>query len=449
MYSTSGAGPKEVASASTPSADDALFRRISWRLLPLLFLAYFINYLDRTNIGYAQLQMQETLKFADTVFGLGATVLFLGYVLFEIPSNVLLTRIGAKRTLVRIMILWGLASAATAFVTTPTQFYVARFFLGMFEAGLVPGALYYLTLWYPLERRGRANAIFLMGAGFAPILSGPIAAGVMTWLHGRGGLDGWQWLFALESLPAFALAAVTLLRFDDNPGKARWLTPEEKSHVQALAQSGNEGRDAGHLGTALRQPRAWGFGLVCFLTVLGIYALAFWQPTLLKSMGLSLIQIGLVSSLPAIAGATASFWMASHSDKRRERRGHFTVAALVGAAGLTTAALLQQHLLIAMVGLVFAGAGLASALTLVWASVGEVLPREGLAASIALITTCSNCSGLVGPLLVAAIRQATGGFGWSLIILSGALLLACVAMQVILWPSKRISSPMSVPARHL
>lgn len=437
MQSNPSARTGAPSIAAAPPTDDALYHRISWRLLPLLFLAYFINYLDRTNIGYAQLQMQETLRFADTVFGLGATVLFLGYVLFEIPSNVLLTRIGAKRTLVRIMVLWGLASAATAFVTTPTQFYVARFFLGMFEAGLVPGAFYYLTLWYPPERRGRANAVFLMGAGFAPIFSGPLAAAVMTTLHGRSGIEGWQWLFLLESLPAFAIALATLFWFDDRPADARWLTAEEKHRIHTLTRAGSDGRSAGHLGTALRQASAWGFGLSCFLTVLGIYALAFWQPALLKSMGLSLMEVGMISSLPAIAGAAASFWMGSRSDKRRERRGHFTVAALTGAVGLTTAALMPQHFVIAIAGLVLAGAGLASALTLIWASVGEVLPREGLAASIALITTCSNCSGLVGPLLVAAIRSATGGFEWSLFILSGSLVLACVVMQTILWPSRK------------
>lgn len=431
MYLKTNAEALGPASITGAEPDDAMYRRISWRLIPLLFTAYLVNYLDRTNVGYAQLQMQDALRFSDAVFGLGATFLFVGYVLFEIPSNMLLMRIGAKRTLVRIMVLWGLASAATAFVTTPTQFYLARFFLGVFEAGLVPGVFYYLTLWYPTERRGRANALFLMGAGFAPIISGPIAGTVMTGMQGVGGLAGWQWLFALESIPALLLAFIVWFRLDDAPARASWLTPEEKARVQALTHTGTE-EHSPHLRTALRQPRAWGLGVICFLNVMGIYAMAFWQPTLLKGMGLSLMQIGLVAALPAIAGAATAFWFGSRSDKLRERRGHYAVAALTGAAGLITTAAVQNNLPVAILGLVVAGAGLSAALTVLWASVGEALPRKGLAAGIALITTCSNCSGIVGPLLVATIRTATGGFTWSLFILSGALVLAAALMQIVL-----------------
>jgi MFS family permease len=434
MYTTAHAGNAPAVTAAAPTGDDALFRRISWRLMPLLFTCYLVNYLDRTNVGYAQLQMREALAFSDAVFGLGAAVFFIGYMIFEIPSNVLLMRVGARKTLLRIMILWGLASAATMFVTTPTQFYVVRFLVGVFEAGFAPGVLYYLTLWYPSDRRARANALFLMGLGFAPIVAGPLAGGVMTWMHGLAGLQGWQWLFVVEGVPAMLLGIVAWAWLDDRPADARWLTPVQRERVLELLrrESLAGAHRNSHWGVGLRQMRAWGLGLVAFLVILGVYALAFWQPTLLKSMGLSLMQVGMAAVFPAVAGAAAALWLGARSDRRRERRWHFATAAVVGAAGLAMTALVPNDPVAAVLSLALASAGISAAITIVWASVGEVLPPQGLAAGIALITTINSLSGVVAPLLVAAVRTATGGFTLSLFILAGALVLASALIHVVL-----------------
>ncbi|MES2258029.1 MAG: MFS transporter [Pseudomonadota bacterium] len=438
---------KEIAvlRAAPPGAavqdDDALFRRISWRLMPLLFICYLVNYLDRTNVGYAQLQMREVMAFSDAVFGLGAAAFFAGYMLFEIPSNILLQRIGAKRTMLRIMVLWGLASACTMFVATPTQFYAVRFLVGVFEAGFAPGVLYYLTLWFPPERRARANALFLMGFGFAPIVAGPIAGSVMTWMHGLGGLQGWQWLFLIEGVPSVLLGIFAWYWLDDRPADARWLTPAQRERVRTvLRQEPTAAAGARrHWSAGLRQARAWGLGWIGFLTILGVYALAFWQPTLLKGLGLSLFQVGMAAVLPALAGAAAALWLGGRSDRHRERRGHYAMAALLGAGGLTLTALMTHELAAVLLGLSLASAGLSAAVTIMWAGAGDVLPPEGLAAGIALITTCSSLSGVAAPLLVAAVRGATGGFTVSLLILAGALVLAAVSMYLVL--------PSHTPAR--
>lgn len=215
--------PHEMAAR----ADDALFRKITWRLIPLLFACYVLNYLDRTNVGYAQLQMKDQLGFSDAIFGLGAGIFFVGYALFEIPSNLMLARIGVRATLLRIMALWGLTSAAMMFVSTPTQFYVLRFLIGVFEAGFAPGVLFYLTLWYPSRRRAQVTALFFMAYGAAPIVAGPIAGLTMTYLDGALSLRGWQWLFLLEGLPSVLLGIAAFLWLSNSPADAPWLSGAE------------------------------------------------------------------------------------------------------------------------------------------------------------------------------------------------------------------------------
>lgn len=419
--------------SAAASSDDALYRRISWRLIPMLFIGYMVSYLDRTNVGYAQLQMRETLAFGDVVFGMGAAAFFVGYMLFEIPSNLLLVRVGIKKTMLRIMLLWGLASMATMWVSTERQFYCVRFLVGVFEAGFVPGVLYYLTLWYPVQRRGRATALFFMGFAAAPIVAGPLAGAVMTYMQGLGGLQGWQWLFVVEGIPALVLALVCWRWMDDQPADAAWLSPQDRARVATLLTE--DARHA-HLPptwyAGLNEPRAWGLGLVSFLLVCSIFALTFWQPTLLKGMGLSLMQVGLAAVVPAVASAAAALWLGARSDRLRERRWHLTVSALIAALGMVLTAVATTNVVAAVLSLALASAGLAAAMAILYASPGEVLPGSSLPAGIALITTLSNCGGVVAPLLVAKLKEATGGFTLSLLILSGGLVLAAVVFQSVL-----------------
>ncbi|KDP84584.1 MULTISPECIES: MFS transporter [Cupriavidus] len=415
--------------AGDPASDSELFRKITWRLLPLLCICYVFNYLDRTNVGYAQLQMREDLGFSDAVFGLGASIFFLGYALFEVPSNLMLAKIGVRATLLRIMGLWGLASAAMIFVSTPTQFYALRFLIGVLEAGFAPGVLFYFTLWYPARRRAQATALFFMAYGAAPIVAGPLAGLVMTFLDGTWSLRGWQWLFLLEGIPSVLLGILAFFVLADGPARARWLTAPEQQRVARLLeedQATNGNRTSHGFCAALRDGRVWLLGLISFLVILGIYALSFWQPTLLKMMGLSVLQVGFYAVVPAVAGIAASVAVGRHSDRTGERRWHFAVAALVGALGLSLTTMFMHSPLAAVFCLALSSAGVASAFTILWTVPGSILANRGAAGGIAMISTIGGSAGLVAPVMVGAIKAATGGFAYSLYILSAALVLAAL-----------------------
>ncbi|BEP70209.1 MULTISPECIES: MFS transporter [unclassified Variovorax] len=429
-----------AAGARTPASADArddaaLFRKITWRLMPLLCACYVLNYLDRTNVGYAQLQMKDQLGFSDAVFGLGAGIFFLGYAVFEIPSNLMLAKIGVRATLLRIMGLWGLASAAMMFATTPTQFYVLRFLIGVFEAGFAPGVLFYLTLWFPSRRRAQATALFFMAFGAAPIVAGPIAGLTMTYLDGVLALRGWQWLFLLEGLPSVLLGVIAFRTLSNSPAQAPWLSAAEKqrvAHLLAEDQAAHGGAGRHTFGAAMRDGRVWLIGFMSFLIILGIYALSFWQPTILKSMGLSVLQIGFYSVIPAVAGIAANIVVGRHSDRHQERRWHFALGALAGAAGLALTTLFMQSPIAAVLCLALASMGISSAFTVLWAIPGSFMSRSAAAAGIALISTIGGSAGLVAPMMVGALKTLTGGFTASLYVLSGALVLSALLMLLAL-----------------
>lgn len=428
---------KSYATRTTASEDDALYKKVSWRFIPLLFICYVVNYIDRTNVGYAQLQMQEALKFGDAAFGFGAAIFFIGYAIFEIPSNILLQRVGIKLTLLRIMTLWGIASASTMFVQTPTQFYIIRFLVGVFEAGFFPGVLYFLAQWFPPERRARTNALFFMGFGAAPIVSGPLAGMVMTWMNGLLHLHGWQWLFLIEGIAAVVLGVVAYRWLDESPEDAQWLTPAERDRVDFLVH-GSVRQPRAVWTAALREPRTWGLALTGFLVVMGIYAMAFWQPTLLKSTGLSILMVGFVSVAPAIAAVAGALLIGGSSDRRRERRIHFSAAAVVGAVGLAATTAFPNEPFLTVLCLCFATVGTGAAFTILWASSSEVLPQNHLAVGFAFINTCVACGGVVAPILVAKIRASTGEFTYSLLALAAALLFAALVFNVVLRSKSKI-----------
>ena len=422
---------------TTGNADDLLFRKISWRLLPVLCLCYFFNYLDRTNVGYAQLQMKEHLAFSDAVFGLGASIFFVGYALFEVPSNMLLARIGVRATLLRIMGLWGLASAGMMFVATPTQFYVLRFLVGVFEAGFAPGVLYYLTLWFPRHRLAQATAMFFMAFSLAPIVAGPTAGAIMTWLDGAHGMRGWQWLFVLEGIPCVLLGILAFATLPDRPAQAAWLNDAERDRITHLlhADAPAEASHGGGVRAAMRDARVWVLGFVSFLVILGIYALAFWKPTLLKGMGLSIMQVGLLATIPATCGVVASLLIGRHSDSTGERRWHFAAPALLAAIGLTLTTLFPKDPLPAILCLTLVSIGTSSAFTVLWSMPGGILTGQSAAAGIAIISTVGGSAGMVAPAAVGAIKAATGSFTLSLYLLSLALVLAAVILLTWFRPS--------------
>ncbi|MDH4382397.1 MAG: MFS transporter [Gammaproteobacteria bacterium] len=417
-----------MSSSALPALDeDALYAKVTWRLIPFLYLCYVAAYLDRVNVGFAKLTMASDLRFSDTVYGLGAGVFFLGYFLFEVPSNLLMHRIGARLTMARIMILWGLISASTMFVSSPGMFYAMRFLLGMAEAGFFPGVVLYLTYWYPAQRRGRAQTLLVTGVAVAGVLGNPVSGWIMESTHGAHGLQGWQWLFLLEGLPSVLLGLLAFRYLDNSVAESKWLTPDERAVLTAnIAKEAAEKSttDAMH---ALRDGRVWLLALIYFCLASGLYGVNFWLPTIVKGMGITdLEQIGLVSAVPWLAAAFAMVAVARSADLRRERRYHVAVPALLGAVGLAASVPLAGHPVAAIAALALGTCGLLSSIPLCWSLATAFLGGAGAASGIALINSFGNLSGFAAPYLMGFIRERTGSTDLAMYTLAAVLVLGAV-----------------------
>jgi D-galactonate transporter len=400
-----------MAARETP-ADRAMYSKISWRLMSLLLPAYVVAFLDRINIGFAQLQMKQTLAFSDPVYAMGAGIFFIGYLLFEVPSNLVLEKIGARKTLLRIMVCWGIVAMAMMFVQTPTQFYVLRFLLGAFEAGFTPGVLLYLTYWYPSARRGRMIGVFLIGAIGASMIAGPLSGAIMKFLDGANGWHGWQWLFLVQGLPAPLLGLAAWLWLKDKPEQAGWLSADEKSSLrQQLDNDRGTATQAAHgsLGDMVRDPKVWVLSLAYVLVVAGTYAITFWTPTLIKSWGVSdVLTIGFYAALPQVCAMVGVVLMGRSSDRRGERRWHFAAAALMAVVGLGITTVTQGQLAASLAGLCVAVVGIASVPPIFFALTSEYLSRATVAAGIALVSSVGNLGGAISPSVTGAINAAAG-----------------------------------------
>ena len=393
------------------------------RLIPFLFLLYIVSYLDRINVGFAALQMNQALGLSATAFGLGAGIFFLSYTLFEIPSNVILARVGARRWIARIMLTWGIVSAAMMFATRPLHFYVLRFLLGAAEAGFFPGIVYYLTQWFPRRERARTMAAFMTATLVAGIVGGPLSGALLT-MHGIGGLAGWQWLFLLEGLPAVVLGVVVLRVLPDGPSGAAWLTASEAAGLVAeLGRDRETGGDDGvaSIRGALGNRRIWLMAAVYFTIPVALYTVGFWLPQIIKaSSNGSDLEIGLLSAVPYLVGVAGMLVVARHSDRSGERRFHIVGAGLVGG-GMLAASVATQSLGASLAVLSIAMLGLASMFGPFWALATSPLGGVGAAAGIALINAVGNTGGFAGPYLVGYIRDLTHSFTWGLVIV-GAIL---------------------------
>ncbi|MFL6660724.1 MAG: MFS transporter [Rhizobacter sp.] len=428
--------PRTQPALHERSAVDALYSKVSWRIIPLLLVCYMVAYLDRINIGYAQLQMKQVLSFSDAVYGLGAGIFFVGYFLFEVPSNLMLEKIGARKTLLRIMFGWGIVAAAMMFVQTPTQFYVLRFLLGVFEAGFFPGIILYLTFWYPSARRGQMLAIFMAATTVAGVVAGPLCGGIMKYLDGANGLAGWQWLFIVQGLPATLLGIVAYVWLQDKPADARWLSASEKEVLQANLDNDQKnavGASHASLGGMLRDRKVYVLALVYFLLLGATYTMVFWVPTLIKSWGVKdLMQIGLYSALPSLIGVFGMVLIGRHSDKHRERRWHFAASVAIAAIGLGLTTVTQGNLGASLAALSLAVIGIASATPLFFTITTEYLSKVGAAAGIALISSLGNLGAAASPAVTGAITAKTGSPVYSmylvmaLYLLSGVILLLAV-----------------------
>jgi MFS family permease len=429
--------PPAASKTSSPVLEDpvykAIFARIDWRLIPLLLIASMVAFLDRINIGFAQLQMKQTLPFDDAVYGLGAGIFFIGYFLFEVPSNLVLEKIGARKTLLRIMVLWGLAVTAMMFVSTPLQFYAARFLLGVFEAGFAPGVLLYLTYWYPSVRRGQVIAILLTAPPLVMFIAGPLSGSILKYLDGVGGLYGWQWLFVLQGLPAPILGVLVYFLLKDKPSEATWLSKEEKVLLHDALQHDEENivkATSGTFGQLLRDPKVYMLSLVCFLLLGANYTMVFWMPTLIHSWGVNdPFLIGVYHAISNAAGIICMILIGRHSDKWHERRWHYATCVAIAAGGLFVIMLLQSTLAGSIAALSLAVIGIVSAPPLFYALTSEYLSAGAAAGGLALVTSLGNLGPAVCPWITGLIARNAGDniygmyFVMALYLLSGAFLL--------------------------
>jgi ACS family tartrate transporter-like MFS transporter len=406
----------------TQSVSDP-FSKVRRRLIPFLFLLYIVAYLDRINVSFAALQMNEALGFSPAVYGLGAGIFFISYVLFEVPSNLILHRVGVRPWIARIMITWGIASSAMMFVQGTTSFYVLRFLLGAAEAGFFPGIILYLTRWFPAEERARAIALFMTATALAGVFGGPIS-GMLLALDGVGGLGGWQWLFLLEGLPAVILGGAVLAWLPEGPADAKWLEPDERAAIISRLEAEERSTAAsahGAFGQALRSGRLWALAFLYFSIIITFYGVSFWLPQILQQLsGLGDLTVAFLSALPYVVAAIGMVYVARLSDRTGKRAQYIAVCAIIGAAGfLATAAVTSP--VPSMLALSLTALGVWGTLGPFWAMPPAFLRGTAAAGGIAVINSVGNIGGFAGPYVVGYVRDVTGSFAAGLWVMAACL----------------------------
>lgn len=399
------------------------YRKTAWRLMPFLMLCYLCAYLDRVNVGFAKLQMMNDLALSETVYGLGAGMFFIGYFLCEVPSNIILHRVGARIWIARIMITWGIISALFAFVETAWQFYILRFLLGVAEAGLAPGLLLYLTYWFPSYRRAKMTVLWFIAIPLSGMIGGPLSGWIMNHFAGFHGWTGWQWMFVIEAIPTVVVGLMVLGYLKDGVHQASWLDDEEKALITRELEEDNQ-QKVTHASPAafIRDRRLWLLAAIYFCVVMGQYAITFWLPTLIRNAGVSdPLNIGLLTSLPYMCAIVAMLLAGRSGDKHRERRWHLIVPMLLGALGLTLAAALGGNVVLSILSLCLAASGILSASSMFWMLPTTLLGGVSAAAGIAAVNSFANLAGFCSPYLIGWITTVTGSSAIGMYLITGVL----------------------------
>ena len=409
---SSVAAQRAQPAKNAPTELDSAYRKIFFRLIPFLMVLWILAWIDRVNIGFVKLTMLDDLKWSEAVYGLGAGIFFLGYFFFEVPSNLLLQKIGAKKTIMRITIGWGLTSVARMFVKTPEWFYVGRFVLGVFEAGFYPGIILYLTYWFPNDRRAKAFGMFMSASALAGVIGGPLAGSIMGGLNGVNGWAGWQWVFLLEGIPSVIAGIVTYFYLTDKPEQAHWLTQRERELVHADLERDHQAMgDREHsLLASLRDGRMWLLILIYFCIIAANSSLTFYGPTLVKEVGFkSPMAVGWIMSVAYLCGAAGMIYNGIHSDRHQESRYHCGLAAALGAGSiLVIALLLNASPLLTLVALTLAIVGTMSAIPVFWQMPNRILSGTAAAGGVALINSIANLAGFGAPWMLGIIKTQTG-----------------------------------------
>ena len=430
---------QKTAHASTAQVgnfEDATYSKVTLRLVPFLFMCYVFAYLDRVNVGFAKLQMLADLKFSETIYGLGAGIFFIGYFIFEVPSNLALHKFGARKWIARIMVSWGLISASMVFVTTPTTFYILRFFLGVAEAGFFPGIILYLTYWYPSARRAKITALFMTGIPVAGVIGGPLSGWILNRFQSVNGMPGWQWLFLLEAIPSILGGLAVFLYLDDKIGTAKWLTQPQKKLLEENIAEGEKTIHVHSVWGAFGNRTVWILCAGYFGIIMGLYGISFWLPTLIKASGINdPLTIGWLTMIPYAVTAVAMVLVGRSSDKMKERRWHVALPAVVGAAGLIASTLFPHDVVLAVVTLSIATMGIFSALCQFWSIPPAFLGGAAAAAGIAMINSIGNLAGFVSPYLVGWIKDVTKSTDIGLYCIAVSLV---IAAAIVLTMDKRV-----------
>ena len=411
MEPTHGLAPPTVDEVAALRA--SALRKNAWRMMPILTLAFVFNYIDRTSVGFAGLTMNKDLGLTATEFGWAAGVLFIGYCLFEIPSNLALHRFGARRWLARIMITWGLAAAATALVVGPNSFYIARFVLGVAEAGFFPGAAYLLACWFPAQYRTRVLALLSMAVPLSSIIGGPFSV-LLLELNGLAGLKGWQWMFVVQGLPACLLGILVLVMIRDTPQEAHWLSPAERDAVKSMLQEERRDRPTASLRAVFTDPRVLMLAAIQFGFVVCSYGVGIWLPMILKGLGLTNLATGFISAIPYICATIAMLIWARHVDHGGSKIGNLAAACFLTGLGLV-GSVVTGSLLPSLIGLTLALMGATSARALFWAIPTRFLTGAAAAGGLAFINSIGAVGGFVGPFAMGWLKDATGSFTTGLI----------------------------------
>ncbi|WP_250474582.1 MFS transporter [Caballeronia sp. GAFFF1] len=426
------------SSADTATFEAKTYAKVGRRLIPFLMLCYLGAYLDRVNVGFAKLQMLNDLRFSETIYGIGAGIFFLGYFLFEVPSNVILHKVGARNWLARIMLTWAVISASFVFVKSPTMFYILRFLLGVAEAGFAPGVILYLTYWFPAARRAKALSLFFMAIPLAGIIGGPLSGYIMHALQGAHGLAGWKWLFILEALPSLVLGVVILFYLDNGIASAKWLTDAEKTLLARNVEKDNAQKlEHVSIRSFIGDRRLWLMAAIYFCVVLGQYGLTFWLPTIVRRAGVAdPLWVGIFTAIPYLCAIIALPLIGASADKHRERRLHLAIPMLVSAAGFATLPMLGSvGASIACVSV--AAAGILASSSQFWSLPTAVLGGMSAAAGIAAVNCFANLAGFFSPAIVGWLNDLTGKSTAGLIFISAAVVVG--AALVFLVPAKTVN----------
>lgn len=407
--------------------ENSIYAKVTLRLLPFLFICYVAAYLDRVNVGFAKLNMLNDLQFSETVYGLGAGIFFIGYFLFEVPSNIIMHKVGARVWIARIMVTWSVLSAATMFVTSPTMFYVIRFLLGVAEAGFFPGIVLYLTYWFPASRRGRMNALFMIGIPIAGVVGGPLSGWIMNHFAGVNGWYGWQWLFLLEAIPSLILGVVTFFYLPNSIRGSTWLGEDEKKLLEEnIAKDGSATKSHSVAGV-FTNPKVWLMAAIYFCCMMGLYGISFYLPTLVKASGVKdALDVGLLTAIPYTCGVIATLLVARSADRMRERRWHFAIASALGGLGLFLSTVYGDNVVLALMALSLGTAGMLSTMPVFWTYPSAILSGAAAAAGIGLINSVGNLAGFVSPSVVGWLKDVTGSTNAGMYFVAGALIIGAV-----------------------